>query len=324
MCYLERPRVECFVISIQILVHQVFELKIDIIRINSRRCIDQARGERLLDKPLAVVIKRVLVARREGHNLEPQNQIVSGRDVVVVPYVHDIGVLSVQNHVRHKVDRPLDRAECRLALPSLVVLAVHYSKRADEILHNVNNAVQIIHLVRPSAELGGIEVMHQRVPLCPYLRHQRAYLQACQDVVKGRQIDERIDGGAQPGPLQRLVGHSSADLRIPVQPHDKREITLVHWMAQSEIRRVGRLWQPKGGNDLLDPVGYIKVSGLARQEPRLPVGIGCNIPQQTAVVIDPRVRALMQRRRQSAQSRQGALVHDHLGSLYVVDASEKV
>ena len=213
---------------------------------------------------------------------------------MVVPHIHDIGVLAIQDHVGHKAHRPLHGAERRLALPALIVLAVHDAKRPDQVLYNVLDVIECIHLTGITRVPLAVEMKHEVVPLAPDVRYERADLQPCQQVIERGEVDEGIDRRAEPSPLQRLVVEPRADLGVSVQPHHKGQVPLVHGVAHPKAVVVHRLRQPQRGDDLLYPMRDIKVGRLAGQEPGLAVGIGRDVPQQRAVVVDPRVRRVVQ------------------------------
>ena len=281
--------------------------------------------------PLVVVIERVLP---DGHGLEPQHEVLPRGEVVVVPDVEHVGLLAVQRHGDHKAHRPRGGRDRGLVLPALLLGAPRDPERPDAVPDDMDDIVQIdgfsgVIPPRPRlpAEPAFIQVLQQLQPQVGRVVALDAELDARQDVVDRAQVDQGVDGRAQPRPVHRAVLEPRAEHAVAVQAQDEGEVPVVDRVGQLHNVNGGDLGlrEVHDGHDLLDLVRDVEVRVLAREVAGLAVRVGREVAQQAGAVVDPGVGRVVQRLGQPAGPGQRALVHDHLRELDArAEAAEEV
>ena len=80
--------------------------------------------------------------RTHRHELQCQHQIITGREVCVVPEVQHVGLLAIEGDRHDKPDRPCGCTHADLVLPSLVLRPPGNTNRTDAMADNVHDVAQ--------------------------------------------------------------------------------------------------------------------------------------------------------------------------------------
>ena len=304
------------------------------------------------------MIKRV---RLQGHELQPEHQVIACVQVLLVPHVYDVGLLPVNHEGGYGRYGPADRPLPHLMLPPLLFGAPDDAERLDAVPYYMNNIVkaegpvfmqwnpkrlQFKTKLLKRLSISFWQNMHFEFrsvsPLIfprPVMRVQieqefppeglgvglegHAGLQARQQVVERGQVDQRVHARADLGAAAGAGPAARAEDAVPVQAHHEGQVAVVDRVRQLEHLLAVGLRQEQLRDYLLDPVRLV-VLRLGRHVPRLAVRVGLEVPQQRGAVVDAGVRRVVQRGREPALGRERPGVHDDLGEARAVDAGEQV
>ena len=138
--------------------------------------------EGLLHQVFVPMIQGVLVSRGDGHRLEPQHHVLPSLHVVLMPDIHQVGILAVEGERDDEIDRPGDWGVAAFVLPPLLLRAVGYAERPDESTHNVLEIRKVVLCSVIAVKAARIQVVKQLIPLAPKGRviDRGAYLHAGQ------------------------------------------------------------------------------------------------------------------------------------------------
>ena len=217
------------------------------------------------------MVERVLSTWGDGYSLESQDQIITRLHIMVIPDIYQISILTIKDEGNHEAHRPLHSTHSPLMLTSLLLRAMCDAKGPDQISHNM---LYITVIVSPgSSKSLFIQMVQEIIPFLPDSRNLGANLHTCQDVIESAEVNHGVDGRPQPCSKHASIAQAAAHLRITVQSHCERDITVINRVIQRETLIVMRLWQIKTRNNLLNPMWDVQICVLTGLIPRLSIGV---------------------------------------------------
>ena len=243
--------------------------------------------------------------------LQLENQIIARRHIRLTPDIAHITRQPTHKEGADEIDGERDRAVPALVLPALQLRRVGHAPRPR---HLADESDGVAHGESPSLcvrVLDKAQIDHELLPIVRLALIPEA-LQACEEIVDGHQVHNRVHHARELQALERgdVFHHGPS----PVDAEHESDIADVDRMAQRKGPLRIRIRQIELRDDLLHAVRDVEVRGLIAEVGGFAIVVRGHraVAEQIRRIVDPRRRQKRRRRR-----RQRSVVHDDVRPAHV-------